>query len=153
MSESAIQQPLKGITPGQRRALAAIARRRGWDRPTLREVAGVKKSLKELSVVGASKLIDRLQASDHRKDYQPPPPDRAARGAIKMASERQRNNIQALTEKLGWDADKARHWLAERHGIRDLARGVFSSAAASAAITQLGEALKKRAGIDRGPAG
>ena len=124
MSGSAIQQPLKGITPGQLRALAAIAARRGWGRATLREVAG-----------------------------EPPPPDRAARGAIKLASERQRTRIQALIEELGWPTESARHWLAERHRIRDLARGVFSSAAASAAITQLGEALKKRAGIDRGPAG
>ena len=153
MSGSAIQQPLKGITPGQLRALAAIAARRGWDRATLREVAGVQKSLKELSVSQASAAIDRLQTSDHRTDYEPPPPDRAARGAIKLASERQRTRIQALIEELGWPTESARHWLAERHRIRDLARGVFSSAAASAAITQLGEALKKRAGIDRGPAG
>ena len=46
-----------------------------------------------------------------------------------------------------------RHWLAERHGIRDVAGGTFSSAAASAGIIQLGEALKKRVGNDRGPAG
>lgn len=57
----------------------------------------MRESLKELSVVDASKLIDRLQASDHRKAYTPPPPDRAARGAIKLASERQRNYIQART--------------------------------------------------------
>ncbi len=43
MSESEPQQPLKGVTPGQLRALAAIAQRRGWDRPTLRAIVGVKR--------------------------------------------------------------------------------------------------------------
>ena len=139
------RNPLKGITPGQLRALAAIAQRRGRDRPQLRDIAGVRESLRELSVVDASKLIDRLQTEDHRSVYTPPPPDRAARGAIKLASERQRNYIQSLVENLGWNGDKARHWLAERHEIRDLSGGTFSSKTAGRAITQLLEAIRARA--------
>ena len=144
------RKPLKGVTPGQLRALAAIAARRDWDRPQLREIAGVRESLKELSVVDASKLIDRLQTSDYRKAYTPPPPDRAARGAIKLASERQRNRIAAMFDGLGWPDEKGRVWLLERHGIRGLAAAVFSSKTASKAIIQLEQIQIKARGNDRG---
>lgn len=149
MSELAAQPPLKGITTGQLRALAAIAQRRGWDRPQLREIAGVRESLKELSVVDASKLIDRLQISDHRKAYTPPP-DRAARGAIRLASERQRNRIAALLDELGWPDDKGRVWLLARHAISDLSASIFTSKTASEAITQLEQIQIKAWGNDRG---
>ena len=135
--------PLKPITAGQIRALFAIGKRRGLSHEQLREAGGVE-SLKELSVSAASKLIDRLQCSDHRTAWQPPPPDRAKRGCIRNATERQRNYIQVLLDELGWDADKSRAWLQKRHGIHDLAGGVFLASTAKDAILQLQEAMKKR---------
>lgn len=137
--------PLKGITPGQIRALHAIGRRRGLSHEQLREAGGVE-SLKELSVSAASKLIDRLQCDDHRSNWRPPPPDRAKRGCIRNATERQRNYIQVLLDELGWDADKSRAWLQKRHGIHDLAGGVFLASTAKDAILQLERAHTKTAG-------
>ena len=149
--------PLKRITPGQIKALHAIGRRRGLSHADLRDAAGVA-SLKDLSVVEASKFIDQLQLDDHRQDWRPGDPDRAsARNIIRLATERQRNYIASLFDELGWDSDKAAGWLQRRHGIRDLAAGVFSSAAATEIIVQLEQALKKhratavkRSGIDLG---
>jgi len=63
---------------------------------------------------------------------------------IRPGTDRQRNYIAALFDQLGWDEDKARAWLAKRHGIRDLAGGIFSAAAATEVIVQLEQALKKR---------
>ena len=71
--------------------------------------------------------------------------DRAsARNVIRLASERQRNYIASLFDELGWDAAKAAGWLRRRHGIRDLAAGVFSSAAATDVIVQLEQAVSKQ---------
>lgn len=137
--------PLKPITAGQIRALHAIGKRRGLSHEQLRDAAGVE-SLKELSVSAASKLIDRLQCDDHRSDWPPPPPDRAKRGCIRNATERQRNYIQVLFDELGWDAEKSRAWLQKRHGIHDLAGGVFLSSTAKDAILQLERAHTKAAG-------
>ena len=140
---TAVRRPLKPITPGQLRALHAIGRRRGMTHEDLREAGGVG-SLKDLSVVEAFRLIQRLQLDDHRQPRQPPPPDRAkARYVIRPGTDRQRNYIAALFDQLGWDDDKAAGWLRRRHAIRDLAGGVFSSAAATAAIVQLEHALRK----------
>ena len=120
---TAVRKPLKPITPGQIKALHAIGKRRGLSHADLRDAAGVV-SLKELSVVEASRFIDQLQLDDHRQNWQPAEPDRAkARYVIRPARDRQRNYIAALFDQLGWDEDKARAWLAKRHGIRDLAGG------------------------------
>lgn len=134
---------LMPISPDQIRALHAIAKRRGWDHAQLREAAGVA-SLKELSLVDAHALIDRLQFDDHRGRYTPPPPDRAtARGTIRNATKRQRGYIASLFARLGWDAAKAAGWLERRHDITDLAGGVFSTAAAKDVVVQLESALAK----------
>jgi len=138
-----VRKPLKPITPGQIKALHAIGRRRGMTHEDLRAAAGIG-SLKDLSVVEAFRLIQRLQLGDHRQPWQPAEPDRAkARYVIRPASDRQRNYIAALFDQLGWNDDKARGWLRRRHGIRDLAQGVFSSAAATEVIIELEQALKK----------
>ena len=140
---AAARKPLKPITPGQIKALHAIGRRRGLSHADLRDAAGVA-SLKDLSVVEAATFIDQLQLDDHRRDWQPRRPDRAkARNVIRPVSERQRNRIAGLFAELGWDDDKARGWLSRRHGIRDLAADVFSSAAATEIIVQLEQALNK----------
>ena len=120
----------------------AIAHKRGITHEELRE-AGDVESLKDLSVVDAAKLIDRLQTDAHRKDWTPDAPDRVVPGTIRNASDRQRTYIQALFQSLGWDADKAAGWLERRHGISDLAGGVYTSRTASEAIVQLEQALKK----------
>ena len=141
---AAARKPLKLITPGQLRALHAIGRRRGLSHEDLRAVAGVQQSLKELSVTEASRFLDRLQLDDHKRDWQPGDPERAsARNVIRLATERQRNYVASLFDGLGWDSDKAAGWLRRRHSIRDLAAGVFSSAAATEIIVQLEQALKK----------
>ena len=141
---TAVRKPLKPITPGQIKALHAIGKRRGLSHADLGEAAGVA-SLKDLSVVEASRFIDQLQLDDHRQNWQPAEPDRAkARYVIRPATERQRNYIAALFAELGWDDDKARGWLRRRHDIRDLAAGVFSSAAATEVIVQLEQALAKQ---------
>ena len=135
--------PLKPISGAQLRALHAIARRRGLSHADLGEAAGVA-SLKDLSVVEASRFIDQLQLDDHRQNWQPGDPDRAsARNVIRPATERQRTYLTVLFEQLGWSDDKARAWLLKRHSIRDLHSGVFSAAAATAAIVQLEHALRK----------
>lgn len=135
--------PLKPITNGQLKALHAIALRRGLSHDDLHAAAGVD-TLKALSVAQAAGLIGRLQTADHRRAWEPGEPDRAAaRGVLRNASERQRNYIAVLTEQLGWSAEKAAHWLRERHGIADLVAGVFSTRVASAAVYQLEQALLK----------
>jgi flagellar biosynthesis chaperone FliJ len=56
-----------------------------------------------------------------------------------------RGELQALKKKLK-DIEAGRRALAQQlvsHGIRDLAQGVFSSAAATEVIVQLEQALKK----------
>jgi hypothetical protein len=136
--------PLKPITGPQLKALHAIGRRRGWDHQELRRLAGVRESLKELSVIEAGRLIDRLQTEEHKKDWTPPPPDRARRGTIRLATERQRNMIVGLFADLGWDAAKAGAWLKSRHGITDLANGTFSSAAAVPVINELNAMNRSR---------
>ncbi len=144
--------PLKPITPGQLKALHAIGRRRGWDHQELRRLAGVRESLKELSVVDAARLIDRLQTEEHRKpDWTPPPPDRGRRGAwrrgaytLRLATERQRNQIVALFDDLGWDAAKAGAWLKNRHNITDLTGGTFSTSAAVQVVNELNAIIRKR---------
>jgi hypothetical protein len=138
-------KPLKPITPGQIQALHAIGRRRGLTHEQLREVAGVA-SLKELSVVQASALLDRLQLPDHKADWRPGPPDFArTRGTIRPATERQRNRIASLFAELGWDDAKARGWLAKRHGIRgDLDIAVFSTRVGRDVILELEGALRKQ---------
>jgi len=154
---TAVRKPLKPITPGQIKALHAIGRRRGLSHADLREAAGVA-SLKDLSVVEASRFLDQLQLDDHKVNWRAGDPDRAsARNVIRLATERQRNYIASLFDELGWETDKAAGWLRRRHGIRDLAAGVFSSAAATELIVQLEQALKKhraaavkRSGIDLG---
>jgi len=102
------------------------------------------RSLKELSVTQAAVLIDRLQTNDYRRPFERGEPERVrARNVIRNASERQRNYISHLFEQLGWDTEKSAGWLQKRHGIRDLATGVFTSRTASEAVYQLEEALKK----------
>ncbi|HUU98545.1 MAG TPA: hypothetical protein VM487_22655 [Phycisphaerae bacterium] len=142
---TAVRKPLKPITPGQIKALHAIGRRRGLSHEDLRAAAGVQQSLKELSVVEASKFIDQLQVADYRGKWRPRDPDRAsARNVIRVVSARQRTYLIVLFEQLGWSDDKARAWLLKRHSIRDVGGGVFSAAAATAVIVQLEQALKKR---------
>lgn len=83
----------------------------------------------------AASLIDRLQTEDHRRESEPDEPDRAhARNVIRNATRRQRNYIEYLFEQLGWNAEKSSAWLRERHEIRDLPGGVFTSRTASEAI-------------------
>jgi hypothetical protein len=139
---AACKAPFMPITASQLRTLHAIGRRRGLTHEELREAAGVA-SLKQLSVTQAAELIDRLQVQDHRRDWQPDEPDRAPRGVIRNATARQRAYISHLIEQLGWDAEKAADWLRERHGIRDLAGGVFLSKTASEAVYQLEQAVLK----------
>lgn len=135
--------PLKPITTGQLRALHAIARRRGWSHDELHDIAGVE-SLKLLSVTEAARLIERVQTRDHEREFTPGEPDRArGRNVIRSASERQRNYMSHLFDELGWDVEKADAWLRERHGIRDLAGGVFTARTASEAVYQLEQALAK----------
>jgi hypothetical protein len=143
--------PLKPLTSAQIRALWAIARARGLSRDELHAAAGVA-SLKELSVSAAARLIDSLQTASHKREWQPGPPDRTARGALRLASERQRNQIQALFDELGWPADKARGWLAKRgrFAIHDLAAGAFSSRTATALVLQL-RAIARKGGRDEAP--
>jgi hypothetical protein len=137
-------KPLKPITPGQIKALHAIGKRRGLTHEQLRDLGGVE-SLKLLSVVAASDLLDRLQCDDHKVNWQPGPLDRArTRGTIRLATERQRNHVVALLVELDWGDGKARGWLWKRHGIRDLAAGVFSTAAARQVVLELEGALRKR---------
>jgi len=148
---TAATKPLKPTTPAQIKALHAIGKRRGLTHEQLRDLAGVE-SLKLLSVVDASKLLDRLQCDDHKVNWQPGPPDRAtARHMIRLATERQRNYIAVLFAELGWSEPKAAGWLRERHGIRDLATGVFSSAAAKQVVLEL-QAIqrKQKPAPDRG---
>ncbi|MFQ5805941.1 MAG: hypothetical protein ACE5I3_05775 [Phycisphaerae bacterium] len=117
----------------------------------MHDVAGVA-SLQDLSVTEAARLIDRLQAKayEHRKDWTPREPDRAkARGVIRNATQRQRADIARLLEQLGWDPAKSVAWLRQRHGIRSLAGGVFTSRTASEAIYQLEQALEKRRARNR----
>ena len=140
------RRPLKPATPGQLRALHAIARRRGMTHEALREAAGVTDSLKELSVVTAGDLINRLQLEDHRTGWQPAGPDRAARGCLKLGSDRQRTCIQAVFDALGWGDEVARAWLDKRHDITDLAGGVCSTRALSKVIVELEQALLRRHG-------
>lgn len=139
--------PLVPLTSGQVRALWTIAKRRGWGKAELYAALGVE-SMHALSVGQAAGHIERLSLPEHQRgEYIPPPPDRArCRGAIRNATARQRSHIALLFEQLGWSADKARGWLEKRHGIRDLAGGVFSSAAAVEVTVQLKAALRKGAG-------
>lgn len=104
----------------------------------------MRESLKELSVIDASKLIDRLQTEEHKKDWMPPPPDRSRHGTIRLATERQRNQIAALFDDLGWDAARAGAWLKNRHNITDLAGGTFSTSAAVQVVCELNAILRKR---------
>lgn len=130
--------PLKCITGPQLKALHAIARRRGWTDDDLHAIAGVT-SLRELGVAEASALIDDIQTPGYRKpDYEPPPPDRAScRGAVRLATTRQRNYIALLCGGLGWTDEAARRWLRERYDIRDLAAGAFSTKVAAKAVNGL----------------
>lgn len=136
-------RPLKPITSAQLKALHAIGRRRGLSHENLRDAAGVA-SLKSLSVTEGARLIERLQTDDYQRPMPKREPDRAhRRGVIRLATDRQRNYIAHLFERLGWDAEKSARWLRERHGITDLAGGVFTARTASEAVYQLEQALAK----------
>jgi hypothetical protein len=147
-------KPLKPATAEQCKCLYTLAHRHRWSKAELYDACGVESSLKELSVSAASAAIDRLQCGDHRGGYEPPPPNRARTpGTIRLATERQRNYIVALFAEIGWPEAKAAGWLQQRHGIRDLAAGVFSAAAAKEVVCQLQAIVRKqKTALDSGGA-
>lgn len=142
-----MSRPLVHISPAQMRALHAAARARRLTHEDLGAFAfqryGVR-SLKDLSVTQAHALLDLI--NEDRPESRPArAATRTAPGAIRLASSRQRNQIAALFDQLGWDAERCRGWLRKRHAIDDLERGALSTATASAAITQLTLAARKDA--------
>ncbi len=105
------------LSPGQRRALFAVGKRRGLSIDGLRELTPAG-SISALTRAQAAGLLDRLNVGT---DYEHPRPaqrqPRRPRGVYAIASEGQRRKIEALRIDLGWKAEKLQAWLAGRHHL------------------------------------
>ena len=104
------------ITPGQRRALFAIARQRGMTIDDLRGMTP-QGSISAITRRQAARLLSHLNAGT---DYEHPRPKmrprrRQLKGVYRFASEAQHRKIEALRIQLAWAEDKLQAWLAERH--------------------------------------
>lgn len=144
MSASPIPPPLlpqQRVTAAQLRALHAAARRRGLTHEDLRAAGGVG-SLTELTRANAARILENLNADRPEPTRRRP---HAPRGVVRPASPKQRGFIWKLLADLPWSAERTRTWLRDTHGVSDVNTHPFSTATASALITQLQQIHKHAA--------
>jgi len=111
------------LSPGQRRALFAVGKRRGLSIDGLRELTPAG-SISALTRAQAAGLLDRLNVGT---DYEHPRPaqrqPRRPRGVYAIATDAQRRKIEALRIDLGWEQRDGRRNRIESVRRRRLGRG------------------------------
>lgn len=107
------------VTQKQIRNIFRLGKERGLDINGLRSMTP-QSSISKLSRHEAANLIDALQhgrSPDYSKRSTPQRPrrPRPAAGAIRLASDAQRNLVNTLRIEIGWTPEGFRAWLGERH--------------------------------------
>jgi hypothetical protein len=115
MSGAATVDAIKMISPEQRTAIFAAARRLGMEINDVRALTPAG-SVSQLTYAQASDILDSLNRGSgyqHPRAYKRPP--RRPKGVYRMVTPEQLGKIEALRIELGWEPDKLQAWLAKRH--------------------------------------
>jgi hypothetical protein len=125
------------MTGGQRRALFAAARRRGFDRDDLRAMTPAG-SVSALTIAQAGELLDRLNAgTEHDRTRGRHRPARLPSGVVRFVTASQRAKIESIRLELGWTPQRLDEFLSGRTYDRGGAMNVIRTSRDGMNVIQL----------------
>jgi hypothetical protein len=138
-------------TPAQRRAIVLAGQRLGMGVDELRSLTRTG-SLRALSFEQAGELLDRLNSGRQRPTTAAAGPSRsrrAARGVLRIITDRQREVIASYQDRLGWSDERLHEFLQRTFGLSALT--LANRQDASRAITILRRIVDHQEGKGRLP--